>query len=515
MKQWFSRKKSDAALEVDPPLYASQPNEDMKEEPSKPAPAHGLGLEPPPEDINAIGATEKAFPIWLVTLLAAMLALILFGAAFWVKTSLPFATNRKEEYPSKRLSADEPVRNAPNLDISPPTMVQPASLESHPGALAPPAIVPAVRSTATPDTVCGLTTVLDKTSLRPVTDASGAPILVDCHGVYSPRPAIPEPASTPAHSGHPLEKEVLPAPSTGNSGPPDRYAGEALLSHQLVTKTDVRPVSPGAPQLPSPPVGAADVLRQLEALRSVPAHTTPVAPILINPLGTASAAAKSSLAPNTQGRPGDMLVSDKTERSFAVKSIDENLVIPKGTQVDCGLTTRAVTEISGFASCQVARDVYSANGRVLLIERMATVEGEYAAQSQAGQKYIHVLWTRLRKPGGVTIDIASPATDGLGGAGIAAFVDNRWSERLAGAYMLSFIKDAIAYKTAVDAQSGQSAVGAIAYQNTIRTSEAMAEKVLSNTIGIKPILYANQGDRVAIYVARDLDFSKIYDVRAK
>ena len=81
--------------------------------------------------------------------------------------------------------------------------------------------------------------------------------------------------------------------------------------------------------------------------------------------------------------------------------------------------------------------------------------------------------------------------------------------------MLSFIKDAIAYKTAVDAQSGQSAVGAIAYQNTIRTSEAMAEKVLSNTIGIKPILYANQGDRVAIYVARDLDFSKIYDVRAK
>ena len=43
----------------------------------------------------------------------------------------------------------------------------------------------------------------------------------------------------------------------------------------------------------------------------------------------------------------------------------------------------------------------------------------------------------------------------------------------------------------------------------------MAEQVLATTLGIKPILYANQGDRVAIYVARDLDFSKIYEVRAK
>jgi type IV secretion system protein VirB10 len=233
---------------------------------------------------------------------------------------------------------------------------------------------------------------------------------------------------------------------------------------------------------------------------------------LTNPLPTQ---ARSNGVPNTQGNPRDMLNTEKTERAFAVKAIDESLVIPKGTQIDCGLTTRAITEISGFASCQVTRDVYSANGRVLLIERMSVVDGEYAAQSQAGQRYIHVLWTRVRKPGGTTIDIASPATDGLGGAGIPAIVDNRWMERIGGAYLLSFIKDAIAYKTATDSSTGDSVAASVAYQNTISTSQSMAEKVLSNTIGIKPLLYANQGDRVAIYVARDVDFSQIYAIRNK
>lgn len=220
-------------------------------------------------------------------------------------------------------------------------------------------------------------------------------------------------------------------------------------------------------------------------------------------------------AGNPQNNPNAMLAAEKTDRVFASRTFDENMVIPKGTPIDCSLTTRLVTEISGFAGCQVTRDVYSANGRVLLIERMSVLDGEYAAVGLAGQRYIHVLWTRLRKPHGITIDIASPSTDGLGGSGIPATVDNRWIERLGGAYMLSFMKDAFNYATARDAQTGSSVAAASAYQNTTKTSEDMASKVLSTTIGIKPVLYANQGDRVGIYVARDLDFSKVYEVRTR
>jgi type IV secretion system protein VirB10 len=38
----------------------------------------------------------------------------------------------------------------------------------------------------------------------------------------------------------------------------------------------------------------------------------------------------------------------------------------------------------------------------------------------------------------------------------------------------------------------------------------MAAKALENSINIPPTLYKNQGERVAIFVARDLDFRGVY-----
>ena len=42
----------------------------------------------------------------------------------------------------------------------------------------------------------------------------------------------------------------------------------------------------------------------------------------------------------------------------------------------------------------------------------------------------------------------------------------------------------------------------------------MATEALKNTINIPPTLYKNQGEQVGIYIARDLDFSDVYDVSA-
>ena len=458
-------------------------------------------FEAPPEDINAIGRRERSFPIALFVCGAMVIVLLIAGATYWIKSAAPFATTKKEDYPIK--TVPEPLAGAAKLEIadasiSPPDTPDPAS----------PVVVPAPTAAKTPrangDGLCPSTAVIDKQTQRPVTDARGVPVTVDCRGVYSnAQPGASTPRASASSPAIPGTNESLAAVVT------DRYLGEAILSRQLPAKQDKLPALGTMPQLPAPPVGASEVLRQLQALQTGQAQlgSAPTA----NPLPVPGAAARLPAGASTPFN----TPADKTDRAFAVKAIDENLVIPKGAQIDCGLTTRTVTDNSGFASCLVSRDVYSANGRVLLIERMSVLDGEYVAQSQAGQRFIHILWTRVRKPGGATIEIASPATDGLGGAGIPAFVDNRWMERIGGAYLLSFIKDAITYKTAVDAQTGQSAAAGVAYQNSVKTSESLAEKVLSTTIGIKPLLYANQGDRVAVYVARDLDFSKIYEVRTK
>ena len=40
-----------------------------------------------------------------------------------------------------------------------------------------------------------------------------------------------------------------------------------------------------------------------------------------------------------------------------------------------------------------------------------------------------------------------------------------------------------------------------------------AEKVLDSTINIPPLIYQNQGGIVGIYVARDVDFSSVYELK--
>ena len=41
----------------------------------------------------------------------------------------------------------------------------------------------------------------------------------------------------------------------------------------------------------------------------------------------------------------------------------------------------------------------------------------------------------------------------------------------------------------------------------------LAEKVLDSTINISPLIYQNQGGIVGIYVARDVDFSSVYELK--
>jgi len=206
-----------------------------------------------------------------------------------------------------------------------------------------------------------------------------------------------------------------------------------------------------------------------------------------------------------------MLSSTSTPMRTAQQLGNRNFILAKGSFIDCALQTRLDSTVPGMTACVVTRNIYSDNGKVLLIERGSTISGEYKSNMRQGMARIFVLWTRIKTPSGVVVDLDSPGTDQLGGSGIPGYIDNHFWQRFGGALLLSFIDDA---ENIANSRLAKQNDSQISLNETTNTTQDMATEALKNTINIPPTLYKNQGEQVGIYVARDLDFSNVYDVTA-
>lgn len=184
---------------------------------------------------------------------------------------------------------------------------------------------------------------------------------------------------------------------------------------------------------------------------------------------------------------------------------DRNRLITAGTSLPCVLQTAMDSAAPGYVSCLIARDVYSDNGAVVLLERGTRVLGEHRGQVETGRKRLFVLWTRAVTPAGVAVSLASPAADALGRAGFDGAVDTHFWDRFGGALLLSIIED-IGSAAAGDRSSP--------YVAPPPPSDA-ASAALQGAIDIPPTLRKAQGSEVSIFVAQDLDFSEVYALRLR
>jgi type IV secretion system protein VirB10 len=218
-------------------------------------------------------------------------------------------------------------------------------------------------------------------------------------------------------------------------------------------------------------------------------------------------------ASTASGLFGGQLLASATPRVAAGVIGNRSLTLPKGTAFTCALKTKIISAAAGFVSCQVQRNVFGEDGRVLLVERGSHLDGEYRVASvRPGTVRIPVLWTRIRTPNAVTVDIESPGTGPLGESGVDGHVDNRWVERIGAALLLSLINNSV--KLIVQNQSNDAEGSTVILPSTTSSSSKLAEKVLDSTINIPPLIYQNQGGIVGIYVARDVDFSSVYELKA-
>jgi type IV secretion system protein VirB10 len=180
---------------------------------------------------------------------------------------------------------------------------------------------------------------------------------------------------------------------------------------------------------------------------------------------------------------------------------DRNFLMTAGSFIPCVLQTAMDSSQPGFVTCIIPRNIYSDNGRVVLMEKGTKVFGEYQGGLNRGQYRLFVLWNRAVTPRGIAIDVASPATDALGRSGADGRVDTFFWQRFGTALLFSLVEDA--------ATVGSQAVGNQG-ANTTRVPSDAASTILQQNGDIKPVLRKNQGEDVGITVAQDFDFSGVY-----
>lgn len=175
--------------------------------------------------------------------------------------------------------------------------------------------------------------------------------------------------------------------------------------------------------------------------------------------------------------------------------------VTQGTLIPAILETAINTDVPGYVRAVVSQDVRSFDGKSVLVPRSSRLIGQYQSGVQGGQKRAYVIWTRLIRPDGASVNLASPAVGFDGTTGLPGEVNNHFFRRFGSAMLLSVIGSigtfASGGASVVLGGAGQSAASVAAQQDS----------------QIGPTIRVRQGEPIRVFTARDLDFSQVPAVR--
>jgi type IV secretion system protein VirB10 len=208
------------------------------------------------------------------------------------------------------------------------------------------------------------------------------------------------------------------------------------------------------------------------------------------------------------------------ETARATKNNRIDALIPQGTMIRGTLETAIQSDLPGMVRAITSEDVYSFDGRRVLIPKGTMLTGEYRSGLSRGQTRVLIAWTRMLRADGVSVSLGSYGTDGLGRSGLAGDVDNHYPERFGSAILLSLVGGVSSFIAGLNSDGQTAVAGGGSYiqqqaqsqaQQTIaQTMSDLANQALKDSINIPPTIHVDQGTRIMVFVRRDLDFSGLY-----
>lgn len=293
----------------------------------------------------------------------------------------------------------------------------------------------------------------------------------------------------------PLAPSSTTSPGSGIAPAPGGQPGESWLTRKMGGQVMAANQSSGSQQKPQQ--------QQQQRQLNVPSMPMPLAP---------DGAQEGQIGGDAESNLATRLQSTRTEATKARLLPNRDFLVALGTPLECTLETALDTTLPGITKCILTNDLYSDNGHVRLAETGSELTGEQQGNIKQGEARVFVLWTRLKTLDGVVVDLNSPGTDSLGRSGLEGWVDNHFAERFKSAILMSIVQASI--KIVVERAKKTSDTASIVADNSDDSTDVVSQ-TLESTINIPPTLLKNQGERIQVMVARDLDFSSVYSLRVK
>lgn len=195
------------------------------------------------------------------------------------------------------------------------------------------------------------------------------------------------------------------------------------------------------------------------------------------------------------------------DRSYAQTFTPRPYLIGQGKFIFGTLAVAIHSDLPGQITATVTHDVYGEQGRNVLIPRGSRLIGEYRSGLSFNQTRVFVVWTRVLTPNGLSVMLGSSGTDALGQSGLTGDVQNHFFARFGAASLISLI-GAGASTVGVNPQDENNSMAV--YRQAIAQSTAQqASNILSQTVNTPPTIRIAQGEKIVVFVNKDLDFSRV------
>lgn len=221
------------------------------------------------------------------------------------------------------------------------------------------------------------------------------------------------------------------------------------------------------------------------------------------------------------------------EVSVATENRRTDAWIPQGTMIRGTLETAINSDLAGMVKGIVREDVYSFDGRRILIPAGSSLIGDYKSGVQRGQERILIVWTRMIRRDGVSVQLGSYGTDRLGRSGMTGMVDRKNWERFGPPALMTLIGGATQYIAQLgqrqdryitivndngsvtripqdNGETSQDRARAIAAETIASGIQQIASTAFEDSRNIRPTIHIPQGSDINVFVTRDLDFAGLY-----